>query len=103
VRREREQSRASAIYATVKDAARVEAGRRAWTSQLGSTAYLHAQIAEAFEIQSPELMDSQPELIAQHNSEAGLVRKPVAFGERPVKGQLPARRRRKRPRSFKGA
>ena len=36
---------------------------------------LHAQIAEALEAHSPELMDSQPELFAQHYAEAGLGRK----------------------------
>ena len=40
---------------------------------------LHAQIAEALEADSPELMDSQPELFAQHYAEAGLVEKSVAF------------------------
>ena len=39
---------------------------------------LHAQIAEALEAQSPELMDSQPELFAQHYAEAGLVEKSAA-------------------------
>jgi class 3 adenylate cyclase/predicted ATPase len=39
---------------------------------------LHAQIAEALEAHSPELMDSQPELLAQHYAEAGLVDKSVA-------------------------
>jgi class 3 adenylate cyclase/predicted ATPase len=39
---------------------------------------LHAQIAEALEIHSPELFDSQPELFAQHYAEAGLVEKSVA-------------------------
>jgi class 3 adenylate cyclase/predicted ATPase len=39
---------------------------------------LHAQIAEALETQSPELMDTQPELFAQHYAEAGLVEKSVA-------------------------
>jgi predicted ATPase len=39
---------------------------------------LHAEIAEALEAQSPELMDSQPELLAQHFAEAGLVEKSVA-------------------------
>ena len=33
---------------------------------------LHGQIADALEAQSPELMDSQPELFAQHYTEAGL-------------------------------
>jgi class 3 adenylate cyclase/predicted ATPase len=40
---------------------------------------LHAQIAEALEASSPELMDSQPELFAQHYAEAGLVDKSVAY------------------------
>jgi predicted ATPase len=38
---------------------------------------LHAQIAEALAARSPELMDSQPELFAQHYAEAGLVEKSV--------------------------
>jgi class 3 adenylate cyclase len=43
---------------------------------------LHAQIAEALEAGSPELMDSQPELFAQHYAEAGLIEKSVAcWGE----------------------
>jgi len=40
---------------------------------------LHAQIAEALETDSPELMDSQPELLAQHYAEAGLVKKSVSY------------------------
>jgi predicted ATPase len=40
---------------------------------------LHAQIANALESQSPELMDTQPELFAQHYAEAGLVRKSAFF------------------------
>jgi class 3 adenylate cyclase/predicted ATPase len=39
---------------------------------------LHAQIVKALEAQSPELMDSQPELFAQHYAEAGMVEKSVA-------------------------
>jgi class 3 adenylate cyclase len=39
---------------------------------------LHAQIAEALETHSPELIDSQPELFAQHYAEAGLVERSVA-------------------------
>ena len=38
---------------------------------------LHARIAEALETHSPELIDSQPELLAQHYAEAGLVEKSV--------------------------
>jgi predicted ATPase len=40
---------------------------------------LHAQIAEALEAHSPEIVESQPELLAQHYAEAGLVEKAVAF------------------------
>jgi class 3 adenylate cyclase/DNA-binding winged helix-turn-helix (wHTH) protein/predicted ATPase len=39
--------------------------------------HLHAQIAEVLATQSPELMDTQPELFAQHYAEAGLVEKSV--------------------------
>jgi len=39
---------------------------------------LHAQIAAALESYSPELMENQPELFAQHYAEAGLVEKSVA-------------------------
>ena len=40
---------------------------------------LHVQIAEALETHSPELMDTQPELFAQHYAEAWLVEKSVAY------------------------
>jgi len=40
---------------------------------------LHAQIADALEIHFPELMDSQPELFAQHYAEAGLIEKSIAY------------------------
>jgi predicted ATPase len=40
---------------------------------------LHARIAEALETQFPELMDTQPELFAQHYAEAGFVEKSVAY------------------------
>jgi predicted ATPase len=43
-----------------------------------SRQHLHAQIAEALEAHSPEIMESQPELLAQHYAEAGLVEKSVA-------------------------
>jgi class 3 adenylate cyclase/predicted ATPase len=43
---------------------------------------LHARIAQALETHFPEMMDSQPELFAQHYAEAGLVEKSVAcWGE----------------------
>ena len=40
---------------------------------------LHSQIAGALETHFPELMDSQPEILAQHYAEAGLIEKSVAF------------------------
>jgi class 3 adenylate cyclase/predicted ATPase len=40
---------------------------------------LHARIAEALKTHSPELMDSQPELLAQHYAEAGLVEESVVY------------------------
>jgi class 3 adenylate cyclase/tetratricopeptide (TPR) repeat protein len=45
----------------------------------GTRQQLHAQIAEALETHFPELIDSQPELFAQHYAEAGLVEKSVAY------------------------
>ncbi len=39
---------------------------------------LHGRIAEALEVHSPELMDTQPEVFAQHYAEAGLIEKSVA-------------------------
>jgi DNA-binding winged helix-turn-helix (wHTH) protein/predicted ATPase len=40
---------------------------------------LHARIAEALETDSPEIIESQPELLAQHYAEAGLVEKSVTY------------------------
>jgi class 3 adenylate cyclase/tetratricopeptide (TPR) repeat protein len=40
---------------------------------------LHAQIAEALETEFPELMDTQPELFAQHFAEAGLIENSVIY------------------------
>jgi predicted ATPase len=45
----------------------------------GPRRQLHARIAEALETHSPEMMDSQPELFAQHYAEAGLVEKSVDY------------------------
>jgi predicted ATPase len=39
---------------------------------------LHARIAEALEAQSPELLETKPELLAHHYAEAGLAEKSVA-------------------------
>jgi TolB-like protein/DNA-binding winged helix-turn-helix (wHTH) protein/class 3 adenylate cyclase/tetratricopeptide (TPR) repeat protein len=43
---------------------------------------LHAQIAEALEKHSPEITESQPELLAQHYAEAGFVEKSVLYWSR---------------------
>jgi class 3 adenylate cyclase/predicted ATPase len=40
---------------------------------------LHAQIADTLEAHSAELMDTQPQLFAQHYAEAGLVEKSVVY------------------------
>ncbi len=40
---------------------------------------LHARIAQALETHSPGLMETQPELFAQHYAEAGLAEKSVAY------------------------
>jgi class 3 adenylate cyclase/predicted ATPase len=40
---------------------------------------LHAQIAGALETHFPDLIDNQPELLAQHYAEAGLIEKSVAY------------------------
>jgi len=40
---------------------------------------LHAQIAETLETHSPEITESQPELLAQHYAEAGLAEKSVFY------------------------
>jgi class 3 adenylate cyclase len=45
----------------------------------GTRQQLHAQIAEALAGHSPELIDSQPEVFAQHYAEAGLVEKSIAY------------------------
>jgi class 3 adenylate cyclase/tetratricopeptide (TPR) repeat protein len=45
----------------------------------GNRQQLHARIAEALEAHSPELMETEPELFAQHYAEAGLVEKSVAY------------------------
>jgi class 3 adenylate cyclase len=40
---------------------------------------LHARIAEVLETQFPEIAEGQPELVARHYTEAGLIEKSVAF------------------------
>ena len=59
-------------HALVQDAAH--------SSMLRSTRQqLHAQIAGALETHSPELMDTQPELFAQHCEQAGFIGKSVTY------------------------
>jgi predicted ATPase len=59
-------------HALVQDAAHASLLR-------SSRQQLHAQIADALETHFAELADSQPELLAQHYAEAGLVEKSVAY------------------------
>src|SRR5207249_83994 len=59
-------------HALVQDAARSSMLRNARQQ-------LHSQIADALEAHSPELMDTQPELFAQHYEEAGLNEKAVEY------------------------
>jgi predicted ATPase len=59
-------------HALVQDAAHASLLRKARQQ-------LHAQIANALETHPPETMESQPELLAQHYAEAGLVERAVAF------------------------
>src|SRR4029077_18995778 len=40
---------------------------------------LHARIAETFESRFAEITERQPELLARHSTEAGLIEKAVAF------------------------
>src|SRR4029453_2764877 len=40
---------------------------------------VHAQIAEALESHFPEIIESQPELLARHYAEAGLIEKSIAY------------------------
>jgi predicted ATPase len=53
---------------------------------------LHAKIAEALETHSPDVMENQPEVLAQHYAEAGLVEKSVTYWPRPGEDPPPARR-----------
>ena len=59
-------------HALVQDAAHASLLRKARQQ-------LHAQIANALETHPPEIIESQPELLAQHYAEAGLVERAVAF------------------------
>jgi class 3 adenylate cyclase/predicted ATPase len=59
-------------HALVQDAAHASLLR-------SSRRQLHAQIADAIETHTPVLMETQPELLAQHYAEAGLVERSVAY------------------------
>ena len=59
---------------------------------------LHARIAEVLEGQFPDIAESQPELLARHCAEAGLIEKAARFwgvGGPPVAGALGAGRSRR--------
>ena len=54
----------------------------------GSRRQLHAYIAEALETHFPELMESQPEVLARHYEEAGLVEKSIVSWGRAGQGSV---------------
>jgi predicted ATPase len=66
----------------------------------GTRQQLHAQIAKALEASTPEVMDNQPELLARHYTEAGLVEKSVTCWGKAAQCPSHARRWLRRPRSF---
>ena len=53
---------------------------------------LHARIAETLESQFADTAESQPEILAHHCSEAGLIEKAAIYGARPDSGRGHARR-----------
>jgi predicted ATPase len=63
---------------------------------------LHARIAERLESQFPEIAESQPELLARHCTEAGLIERLLAFGARPHTGRWNARPSLKQWASLRG-
>jgi predicted ATPase len=77
-------------HALVRDAAHS-------TLLRGARQRLHALIAEALQAYSPQLMDIQPGLFAQHYAEAGLVENLSHAGAGPVTGPRHARQWQKRP------
>ena len=60
---------------------------------------LHARIAETLESQFAEIAESQPEMLARHCTEAGLIEKAAGFGARRDSGRWSARRWSKPRRS----
>jgi predicted ATPase len=53
---------------------------------------LHTRIAETLESQLPEIAENQPELLARHCTEAGLIEKAAHLGARRRSGRWSARR-----------
>ena len=53
---------------------------------------LHARIAETLESQFADIAESQPELLARHCTEAGLIEKAVTCGAKRDSGRWSARR-----------
>ena len=53
---------------------------------------LHARIAETLESQFAEIAESQPELLARHCTDAGLIEKARNFGAKPDNGRWRGRR-----------
>ena len=51
---------------------------------------LHARIAEPLESDFADTAENQPEILARHCTEAGLIERLLAFGERPDSGLLGA-------------
>jgi predicted ATPase len=62
---------------------------------------LHAQIGDALETDYPEIIESQPELLAQHYAEAGLAEKSIASWGKAADSPPAARRWQKRLRNSK--
>ena len=60
---------------------------------------LHARIADTFERHFPEIAENQPELLARHCTEAGLIEKAAACGAKPAGGRWRGRRSGKPPSS----
>ena len=52
---------------------------------------LHARVAETIERQFSEMAENQPELLARHYTEAGVLERQRRFGARPVCGRWSAR------------
>ena len=82
-------------HALVQDAAHASLLR-------SSRQQLHAQIAEALEIQFPEMMENQPELLRSITPRRGLPKNLSPVGAWLARGPPPARQWWKRPHSCRG-